>query len=70
VADRLLASTRKGLFFFDRTGSGWKRSHVAFLGENVTLSQVGPRDGSIYASLNLGHFGAKLKCSDDGGQSW
>lgn len=70
MADQLLVSTRKGLFFFERTSSGWKRSRVAFLGENVTLSQVDPRDGSIYAALNLGHFGVKLKRSDDQGQTW
>jgi hypothetical protein len=28
------------------------------------------RDGTLYAALNLGHFGVKLHRSDDGGKSW
>src|SRR3546814_2037473 len=28
------------------------------------------RDGTLYAALDLGHFGVKLHRSDDGGDSW
>ena len=31
---------------------------------------VDPRDGAIYAALDLGHFGVKLHRSDDDGATW
>lgn len=34
------------------------------------MSLVDPRDGSWYAALNLGHFGAKLQRSTDEGRTW
>ena len=69
MADRLLVSTKKGLFALDRGTAGWRVSRVAFLGENVTLSHADP-NGGWYAALNLGHFGVKLKFSPDGGETW
>src|SRR4051795_5005147 len=70
MADRLLVSTKKGLFTLDRTAAGWGVSKSSFLGENVTLAHVDPRDGGWYAALNLGHFGVKLKFSPDAGKTW
>jgi photosystem II stability/assembly factor-like uncharacterized protein len=70
MADRLLISTKKGLFVLDRGPGGWKVVRTAFLGENVTLALADPRDGGLYAALNLGHFGVKLKFSPDGGATW
>ena len=49
MSDRLLVSTRKGLFFVGRTGSGWHVEKVAFLGENVTLAL--PTSGGVFAAL-------------------
>jgi photosystem II stability/assembly factor-like uncharacterized protein len=69
VADRLLVSTRKGLFTLDRHAPGWRVGRSAFLGENVTLAHVDPA-GGWYAALNLGHFGVKLKYSPDAGETW
>jgi photosystem II stability/assembly factor-like uncharacterized protein len=66
MADRLLVSTKKGLF----VAEGGRVVRSAFLGENVSLALPDPRDGGWYAALNLGHFGAKLKYSPDGGQTW
>src|SRR3954465_1981465 len=70
MADRLLVSTRKGLFTIDRGAAGWRVAGVAFLAENVTLAHADPRDGGWYAALNLGHFGVKLKFSPDRGKTW
>ncbi len=70
MSDRLLLSTRKGLFEFRRDGAGWARLAVHFLGDNVSYTLVDPRDGSWYAALNLGHFGCKLHRSTDQGASW
>ncbi|HJZ91563.1 MAG TPA: hypothetical protein VKE40_11875 [Gemmataceae bacterium] len=70
MADRLLVSTRKGLFAYERDKSGWRNGTTAFLGENVTLAQADARTGGWYAALNLGHFGTKLKYSPDAGKTW
>ena len=70
MSNRLLVSTKKGLFTVDRAAAGWRVGRVAFLGENVTLAHADPRDGGWYAALNLGHFGVKLKFSPDGGETW
>jgi len=70
MADRLLASTKKGLFEFARTPAGWRLAQTSFLGENVTLALADRRDGNVYAAMNLGHFGVKLRQSSDGGKSW
>ncbi|MFO0850268.1 MAG: hypothetical protein U0871_17175 [Gemmataceae bacterium] len=70
MADRLLVSTRKGLFALAPGSAGWRVERTAFLGDNVTLTLADPRDGGWYAALNLGHFGVKLKYSPDGGRTW
>jgi hypothetical protein len=66
--DRLYVGTRKGLFFFERNGRGeWKIERTAFVGDPVTYVLPDGRDGTIYAALNLGHFGVKLHRSFDSG---
>ncbi len=67
MAERLLVSTRKGLFEVMRNGGGWKVSVATFLGDNVTLALHDPRDGTDYAALNHGHFGVKLHRRTRGG---
>ncbi|MBA3538024.1 MAG: exo-alpha-sialidase [Deltaproteobacteria bacterium] len=72
----ILISTRKGLFVTaDHQVSadspvhhGITRAH--FIGDNVTLAMVDPRDRSWYAALDHGHFGVKLHRSDDHGETW
>jgi hypothetical protein len=71
MSDRLFAATRKGLFEFRRDGSGrWDVARTSFLGSPVSMLLPDPRDGAIYAALDLGHFGVKLHRSEDGGASW
>jgi photosystem II stability/assembly factor-like uncharacterized protein len=70
VSDRLLVSTRKGLFVLQREAEAWRIAQEAFLGDNVAVTLADPRDGSWYAALDLGHFGGKLHRSRDQGQSW
>jgi len=67
---KLLVATRKGLFEVDRTDGGWRVGAVHFLGDPVSLVLVDPRDGAWYAAMNLGHFGVKLRRSDDAGATW
>ncbi len=75
MSERLLVSTRKGLFVLERgvpeRGNGaWRVAHTVFLGDNIACTLADPRDGSWYAALDLGHFGAKLHRSIDQGRSW
>ncbi len=71
MSDRLLAATRKGLFqMVRRAGSSWRVDRTSFIGDPVTMVLSDPRDGTLYAALNLGHFGVKLHRSEDDGASW
>lgn len=70
MSDQLHVATRKGLFTVSRRGSRWEISRVDFLGEPVTMCLQDPRDGMLYVSLTLGHFGVKLHRSADQGQTW
>ena len=70
---RLLVGTRKGLFIL-RPGPDadrlWEVEGIHFLGEPVSMVLADPRNGRLHAALNLGHFGVKMRRSDDGGRSW
>jgi hypothetical protein len=70
VSDRMLVTTRKGLFTFTRGGKGWAINATAFAGTPVTAVLADPRDGMLYAALKHGHFGPKLHRSDDDGRTW
>jgi hypothetical protein len=63
---RAWIASRKGLFELHRGAKGWQIGDVHFLGEPVSNALVDPRDGAVYAALNLGHFGAKLHRRDGG----
>lgn len=65
----LWIATRKGLFHL-RAGEGWQVNPPHFLGEPVSMVLDDPRDGAVYAALNLGHFGSKLHVSTDRGTTW
>ncbi len=65
----LWVATRKGLFSLNRSNA-WRLGTPAFLGDPVTMVLDDPRDGTVYAGLNLGHFGVKLHRSTDRGVSW
>jgi len=70
MAERLFTATRKGPFEFRRGADGWAVVNTAFLGSPVSMALCDPRDGALYAALDLGHFGVKLHRSNDGGDSW
>lgn len=70
MSETLYAATRKGLFTMDPGAAGWGIARTSFLGDPVTALLPDPRDGTLYAGLNLGHFGVKLHRSEDGGASW
>lgn len=70
MADRLYLGTRKGLFTLEHRGGKWETTNVAFLGDPVSMLLEDPRDGTLFASLALGHFGVKVRRSRDDGASW
>jgi hypothetical protein len=70
MSDRLYVATRKGFLTFVPEKGGWRLAGSAFLGDPVSAVLHDPRDGALYAALNLGHFGVKLHRSDDTGKSW
>jgi hypothetical protein len=70
MSDRAFVATRKGLFTIRRQAGQWRVSAAAFVADNVTLVLPDVRDGSIYAALDHGHFGAKMHRSTDGGETW
>jgi hypothetical protein len=62
---KLYVGTKKGLFVVENGRIGAPQ----FLGDPVSMV-LPASDGTLYAALNLGHFGVKLHRSDDGGKSW
>lgn len=62
---KLYVATRKGLFTV-RDGS--IRGTPSFIGDPVT--SILDTGEELYAALNLGHFGVKLRRSSNGGESW
>lgn len=65
-----LIATRKGLFELVRADGGWAIDRSHFLGDPVTMMLSDRRDGTVYAALNLGHFGVKLHRRDPGSALW
>jgi hypothetical protein len=61
---KLFVGTRKGLFVVEDA----KLRSPQFLGDPVSMVLAEGRD--LYAALNLGHFGVKLRRSADGGDTW
>jgi hypothetical protein len=70
MSDRVRVATRKGLFTVTRRAGGWDIGEPALLTDPVTMVLDDARDRSLYAALNLGHFGVKLRRSRDDGASW
>jgi photosystem II stability/assembly factor-like uncharacterized protein len=62
--DTLYVGTRKGLFILRDA----EVARVSFLGAGVAA--VLPRNGTVYAAVGHGHFGAKLHRSRDAGETW
>lgn len=61
-----LIGTRKGLFTLTLNRQGASLSAPAFLGARVTNAMTDRRDGTRYAALDHGHFGAHLHRQDEG----
>jgi hypothetical protein len=62
---KLYVGTKKGLFVVQ----AGKLGAPHFLGDPVSMV-LPDRNGTLYAALNLGHFGVKLRRSMNGGKRW
>ena len=72
MSDMILLGTRKGTVIFDRSKSTWhpRPITIAHAGIPVCYAAHDPRDGTLWASLDHGHWGPKLSRSRDGGTTW
>ena len=68
--DRAYLATRKGLFELLAKDGEWRLGACHFPGDPVSIVLPDGRDGTLYAALNLGHFGAKLHRKDAGSDAW
>jgi hypothetical protein len=66
--DRLYLGTRKGLFIAECSGDRWALHPPHFRGDEV--SQVLPSGERVFVALRLGHYGAKVHRSLDGGATF
>jgi len=66
MENRLHVGTRKGLFELARSNGVWEITDVRFLGDPVS-AVLADAEGSVWAALDLGHFGAKLWRRDRAG---
>ncbi|MEX1058613.1 MAG: hypothetical protein WED11_12835, partial [Natronospirillum sp.] len=70
MADTIVLGTRKGTVIIDRTASGWQARDIYHAGIPVCYATRDPRDGTLWASLDHGHWGPKLSRSRDDGATW
>ncbi|MEZ5066373.1 MAG: glycosyl hydrolase [bacterium] len=69
-SNRMIVGTRKGLFVLERKSAGWKVVRYAHSASPVPYAVVDPRHGTLWASLDHGHWGCKLHRSPDLGATW
>ena len=66
----MLVGTRKGLFILSQGRAGWGVREHCHSAAPVPYAFKDDRTGTIWASLDHGHWGAKLSRSRDGGKTW
>jgi len=70
MTDTILLGTRKGTVMIDRQAAGWRPRPILHAGVPVCYAARDPRDGTLWASLDHGHWGPKLSRSRNGGKTW
>jgi len=66
----ILLGTRKGAVIIERKNSIWHPRSIVHEGIPVCYAARDSRDGTLWASLDHGHWGPKLSRSRDGGATW
>ena len=67
---RLAIGTRKGLLLYSGGQDQWSLESESHLGARVSYAASDPRNGTLYACLDHGHWGCKLQRSRDAGANW
>lgn len=70
MSDMILLGTRKGTVIVERSNAAWRPRSILHAGISVCYAVRDPRDGTLWASLDHGHWGPKLSRSRDGGATW
>ncbi|HNZ57615.1 MAG TPA: hypothetical protein PKL58_09690 [Methylophilaceae bacterium] len=70
MSNLILLGTRKGTVIFDRINAKWRPRPISHAGIPVCYAARDARDGTLWASLDHGHWGPKLSRSRDGGATW
>lgn len=70
MSDMILLGTRKGTVIFDRANANWHPRPINHAGIPVCYAARDPRDGTLWSSLDHGHWGPKLSRSRDNGATW
>ncbi|MCG8315768.1 MAG: hypothetical protein MI976_21370, partial [Pseudomonadales bacterium] len=70
MSQTILLGTRKGIVICQRTDAGWQIKPIEHSGIPICYATIDPRDGTLWASLDHGHWGPKLSRSKDGGETW
>ncbi|EWH09527.1 BNR repeat-containing protein [Catenovulum agarivorans DS-2] len=70
MAKRILLGTRKGTVIVEQKDGHWSAKNIAHAGIPVCYVACDKRDGTLWASLDHGHWGPKLSRSKDGGETW
>ena len=70
MPNSILLGTRKGTVILERKNSQWQPQPIRHEGIPVCYAARDPRDGTLWASLDHGHWGPKLSRSRDAGVTW
>ena len=70
MPDMILLGTRKGTLIVERSKASWRCRPIEHAGIPVCYAARDPRNGTLWCSLDHGHWGAKLSRSRDGGATW
>ncbi len=70
MSNMLILGTRKGTILFDLNNNKWQPRPICHPGIPVCYATRDSRDGTLWASLDHGHWGPKLSRSRDGGATW
>jgi photosystem II stability/assembly factor-like uncharacterized protein len=70
MSGQIVLGTRKGLLMLERSEGRWRPRPIVQPGVPVCFAARDPRSGTLWASLDHGHWGPKLSRSTDDGRTW
>src|SRR5437870_6890133 len=70
MSDQIILGTKKGTLILEREGGRWRARPIAHPGVSFAYAARDPRNGTLWSSLDHGHWGPKLSRSTDGGATW